>query len=188
MAEAGCDDGQGGFRGKDSGKFPAKLRVAAKFAAQQDAVAGEAKSDGAGWACFDALAAGQAALPVELWAGFRPGKGDSLLSAGGKAGAALRAGRAAPHRKRSADQADVDNLGPGATVGAIGHGDPELVVQLERAGNPALHEFFQVVGAQQGFKPLGKILPGVDAVGAAALPEAGLQGKALHFVLLVVQG
>jgi len=127
-------------------------------------------------------------LPVELRSGFlRPGKGDPLFPAGSKAGPALRTGGVGQGGQGSADQADVDNLGAGAGVGAIGHGDPELVVQLERAGDPALHEFLQLLRAQQGLKPLGKILPGVDAVGAAALPEAGLQGKALYFVLLVVQ-
>jgi len=128
MGETCVDDGQGGFRGEESGKFLAKLRVAAQFAAQQDAIAGEALDDGPVWAGPGALAAGQASLPVELWPDLWPGKGDGLFLTGGEAGPAFRTGGLAYSGEGCADQADIDNLGAGAGIGTIGHGYPELVV------------------------------------------------------------
>jgi hypothetical protein len=119
------------FRIMNPGQLFREARVPAEFASDLDPEPSSFFLEGSGRAGRDALAAGNALVQIQN----RPfaGQDNRPFPAGFNTGAALDAGFGGDLRAAGSDQTEVRYLGAGAGVRALGNGNPEIMVQLQRA-------------------------------------------------------
>ncbi len=131
---------------ENSRQFLGQPGMAAQFAADLDPEASLLLLQSSGRAGGYALAARHAFLPVDDRP--IPRQNDGPLPAGLHASAAPNAFFRGDLRPASSDQSDVGNLGTGASVGAVGDADPELMVSFKGPPTRDLKKTFKFLFAR----------------------------------------
>jgi hypothetical protein len=185
MIKTSAYQGHGTLDGVDMGQLLCQPRVTAQLSTHQDPISFSPFYQGPGGACPYALPAGKTCRLVQD----RPvlPELDGPFPARLNTRAALGARRIRHKRYAGADQAQVNNLRPGARVWAVGDGNTEFVMHFERSANTFLEKILQGPGRQLLLNPSGDDVIRAGPIGASRRPKAGLYLVPADFILHPVE-